>query len=263
MSTEEWKPVVGWEDLYEVSSHGGIRSLERRIISSTGADYIRPGRTLKPNLRSNTGYPLTVLHRGGRGVTKTVHRLVAEAFLPNPDNLPVVRHLDDDRSNNRVSNLAWGTAWDNSQDAVRNGRTTLGRRFRTHCPSGHEYTEENSYINPQNRRACRTCQREFQRVAAKRYREMGLPPGDARHGTPSGYDSYICRCEECVTQKRESGYRNLAVRFAKGLPDEDDPRHGTQTGYKQYGCKCDRCRSSNAAYEAERKKRKEIELVKP
>jgi hypothetical protein len=68
------------------------------------------------------GYNRVRFYKEGKPTTKRVHRLVAQAFLPNPDNLPIVMHLDDNPSNNHVSNLRWGTHLDNMQDKMRKGR---------------------------------------------------------------------------------------------------------------------------------------------
>jgi hypothetical protein len=105
---ELWEPIAGWEGLYEVSTHGRVRSLDRPG---------RRGRILKPFGK----YLAVTLNADGFQLDRSVHRIVAETFIPNPDDLPLVRHLDDDRSNNNVFNLEWGTQADNMADARRNG----------------------------------------------------------------------------------------------------------------------------------------------
>jgi len=104
---EEWRPVVGFVD-YEVSNYGRVKSLK-----------FGRSRILKPGIMPAGHHVINVL-RNGKQQTRLVHRLVALAFLNNPDNYPVVRHLDDDPSNNSVTNLAWGTHYDNMRDAVEN-----------------------------------------------------------------------------------------------------------------------------------------------
>lgn len=74
------------------------------------------------------GYQKVRLSISGKRRCFSVHRLVAEAYLPKPINAVMVRHLDDVKSNNHVDNLAWGTAADNAADAIRNGRTMKGRK---------------------------------------------------------------------------------------------------------------------------------------
>lgn len=118
---EKWKDVDGFPG-YQVSDTGKVRSFinNRHGISSESHE-------LKP-VYNRSGYPTVVLGRGNR---RLVSRLVASAHIPNPDGLPLVRHLDDDPSNNRASNLAWGTQTDNMQDCVRHGRLVGDTRAAT------------------------------------------------------------------------------------------------------------------------------------
>ena len=76
-------------------------------------------RKLKPGL-TKKGYLQVVLCKDGKEYTKKMHRLIAETFIPNPKNLPHVRHLDDNPLNNSIQNLAWGTNQDNVDDRVKN-----------------------------------------------------------------------------------------------------------------------------------------------
>ena len=102
---EVWKPVAGYEGSYEVSSFGRVRSLER---SEFIGPYIRlrKGKIMRQKL-TKYGYLEVTLFKNNKPSTKKVHRLVAEAFLPNPDNLPEVNHRDEDKTNNAVWNLEW------------------------------------------------------------------------------------------------------------------------------------------------------------
>lgn len=100
LSLEEWRPVKGYEGLYFVSNTGRIRS-----------NY-KGGRTLKIQTQ-HTGYKTVELFNNRIGKTLCVHRIVAEAFIPNPDNKPQVNHKDETRFNNHVSNLEWVTAKEN------------------------------------------------------------------------------------------------------------------------------------------------------
>ena len=95
-----WKPVVGYEGLYEVSNTGLIKSLNCY-------NYKEP-RIMKLGRRPD-GYLSVGLSKNNVTKTKTVHRIVAEAFIPNPDNLEMVNHKDEDRANNNVENLEWCT----------------------------------------------------------------------------------------------------------------------------------------------------------
>lgn len=119
---EIWKPISGYEDLYEVSSEGRVRSFDR-LIERTHAgqtNYILKGRVMKTR-PDKDGYMLVTLNSDGIARTFKVHRLVAEAFISNPKGLPQVDHDDGRRSNNRMTNLKWSTVRDNllSRKAIR------------------------------------------------------------------------------------------------------------------------------------------------
>ena len=106
---EIWRPVVGYEGLYEVSSTGRVRSLDRCLVNSFGRSVFIKGKLLK--IYDNTlGYKFVSLVMDKHPSPMYVHRLVAQAFIPNPDGLPQVNHKDEDKSNNRVENLEWCTA---------------------------------------------------------------------------------------------------------------------------------------------------------
>lgn len=155
MKDEEWRDIKGFEGYYQVSSRGRVRSVTRLVVFRTGAKRTYPGGLLKG---SGIRYPLVFLHRDGKGTPRTVHSLVAEAFLPNPEGHPLVRHLNDVPDDNRVENLAWGTDSDNRNDAVRNGVDYWTSR--THCKWGHEFTPENTRIERNGSRTCKQCDRE-------------------------------------------------------------------------------------------------------
>ena len=106
---EVWKDVVGYEGLYKVSDRGNVYSVVR--ISSIGRRI--GGLILKPRSLRN-GYLHVNLCKNGKVKTKSIHRLVAEAFIPNPNNFPEVNHLDENKINNELSNLEWCTSKYNS-----------------------------------------------------------------------------------------------------------------------------------------------------
>lgn len=121
-STEVWKDIEDYKGLYQVSNLGRVRSLDR--IDALGR--LRKGKVLAYGL-SGGGYLQVGLHRDGKVEQKLVHRLVSEAFLPNPDNLPQVNHKDEDKANNQVENLEWCTALYNNTYGTRVERVTKVR----------------------------------------------------------------------------------------------------------------------------------------
>lgn len=152
--TETWLPIPGYEGSYEVSDRGQVRSLDRMVGDSlmpNGRKFVK-GRMLQQV--SIKGYEAVSLSRREkkRGY---IHHLVLLAFVgPKPDGL-VVRHINGDRLDNRLENLAYGTYSDNNQDTVRHGRHHEASK--THCPNRHQYTEENTYRYSNGNRRCRTC----------------------------------------------------------------------------------------------------------
>jgi len=121
---EEWRPVVGYEELYEVSNWGNVRSIDRviDIIRSNGrpAKYVRAGKQLSINA-SETNYAMCWLEVDPVPRNVLVHRLVAQAFIPNQDNKPVVNHKDGNKHNNYVDNLEWATYSENASHAIATG----------------------------------------------------------------------------------------------------------------------------------------------
>ena len=101
---ERWRPIIGFEDYYEVSNHGSIRSITR-----TDSNNHRVKRTVLKPFIDKWGYEIVGIHKNGKRLTRRVHRLVAEAFIPNPYHYPQVNHKDRDKQNNKVSNLEWCT----------------------------------------------------------------------------------------------------------------------------------------------------------
>ncbi len=101
---EEWRPVPGYEGLYEVSNTGRVRSLDR-VDHFNGINRPRKGRELAHI--DKRGYHIVKLCKDGNVRAVGIHRIVASAFIPNPTSLPEVNHKDENKSNNNVSNLEW------------------------------------------------------------------------------------------------------------------------------------------------------------
>ncbi len=110
---EVWLPVENWEDLYEVSNKGRLKSLDRVVVSTNhnGTTFKRKykGKILKQQKDSKGRYWMVQFSRKGQKRDYLSHILVAKAFIPNPHNLPCVNHKDCDTSNNCVENLEWCT----------------------------------------------------------------------------------------------------------------------------------------------------------
>lgn len=116
---EVWKAIAGYDGVYEVSSIGRVRSLDHMVLGRYGGFVRKPGKVLRLKVEK-TGYHRVCLRRPGHAFSATVHRLVAETFIPNQDGLPVVNHKDGDKVNNCVENLEWCTYKQNSIHAIQN-----------------------------------------------------------------------------------------------------------------------------------------------
>lgn len=109
MESEIWKDVVGYEGLYQVSNLGRVKSLDRNVIGKDGRNTFFHGKIIKPYLHKTGCLVLNLRNTkidNKHHLTK-VHRIVAQAFIPNPQNLPLINHKDENRTNNNVNNLEW------------------------------------------------------------------------------------------------------------------------------------------------------------
>jgi len=148
-------PIPGCEGIYSITPDGRVWS-ESRHVERGGNLLPVGGEWLKIHV-NRAGYPYVRIVVNGKSKIRTLHRLLAETFIPNPDRLPEVRHLNDDKSDYRIENLAWGTRSENALDRVRNGIHPQSNK--THCIHGHEFTPENTQIK-RGQRVCITCRRE-------------------------------------------------------------------------------------------------------
>lgn len=182
-----WKEVPNSQGRYLVSSQGDVYSTRKNLL-------------LKPDLTKD-GYHRYVLRLPTGKARLYSHRLVLTAFDRAPLEGEIACHRNDVGTDNRLENLYWGTPASNTQDAVRNG----GHRNvkKTHCPEGHPYSESNTVLFRGYQRRCRECSRRWARKSSARRKARGLPKGDPRHGTLTGYTSYGCKCDACRDASRE------------------------------------------------------------
>lgn len=121
---ESWVSVKGYENLYEVSCQGNVRSLDRVVLQKNKFNLLSKrvykGRILKTRV-GKQGYPYLHLSKGGIRKTFKVHRLVAEHFIPNLEGKPEVNHIDGNKTNNSKSNLEWCTSSENKRHAHKTG----------------------------------------------------------------------------------------------------------------------------------------------
>jgi hypothetical protein len=109
---EVWKTIPGYED-YSVSTWGRVRR-------DTFGQGVKQKKTIQPSIHKK-GYLQIILSINGKRIIKKLHRLVAITFLPNPDNLPEVDHIDDNKKNNNVNNLKWSTGLNNIRRSWESG----------------------------------------------------------------------------------------------------------------------------------------------
>lgn len=119
----EWRPVCGFEGLYEVNNLGEIRNVRK------GRFF---GKVLRPNI-NKSGYSYVALFNHSKEKCLVVHRAVAEAFIPNPDKKRTVNHIDGNKQNNCVENLEWATHGENHKHAYRIGLKTTTDKQRENC----------------------------------------------------------------------------------------------------------------------------------
>ena len=125
---ETWRDIEGYEGIYQVSDLGNVRSLDRELAD---------GRKLKGKPRKSVldkdGYPRVSLHKNGKQRNFLIHRLVAQAFIPNPDNKPEVNHTQGVKTDNRVSELEWCTSKENTEHAMKTGLLSLAGEGNVHA----------------------------------------------------------------------------------------------------------------------------------
>lgn len=118
----EWKPVKDFENEYMISNSGILKSLEREVPGKLGSKRIITEKIISAT-DNGKGYLAVALYKDGKRYFRKMHRLVAEAFIQNPDNKPEVNHIDGNKKNNNVDNLEWVTTKEN---CIHRQQTGLG-----------------------------------------------------------------------------------------------------------------------------------------
>ena len=143
---EEWKNVEGYESLYQVSSLGRVKSLEKHFLRKYREGYRKqtiPEKILKP-FPTRTAYLLVKLTKNKIEKCFQVHRLVAMAFIPNPQNKPQVNHINGNKTDNKVENLEWVTQTENIRRAYATGLQNHETAVRVTTPDNkvHEFRNQ-------------------------------------------------------------------------------------------------------------------------
>jgi hypothetical protein len=139
VNKEFYKPIMGYEKLYEVSNFGNVKSLEK-IINKGKFGIVKFNEIiLKPVLRNKNGYLIVNLYKDKKVKIFQVHRLVAETFIPNINNKPQINHIDANKTNNHIENLEWVTPSENMIHALDNNLLTIPRGERNGM---HKLTKE-------------------------------------------------------------------------------------------------------------------------
>jgi DNA-binding transcriptional regulator YiaG len=127
MESEVWKPILGYEGLYDVSDQGRIRRVARSYQTSNGVTRNLTERVMKPFMNYGGYWRVKIANKDGVKANVTLHRAVCEAFYgPRPEGM-VIRHMDGDINHNALSNLQYGTQLENMQDKVDHGTNNVDK----------------------------------------------------------------------------------------------------------------------------------------
>ena len=213
---EVWKDVVGYEGLYMISSYGRVKRLGRYSIDVMGRRMYYEERILKKHISKTTGYPNVNLSKDGKAYTYNVHSLIADAFIPNPDNLPCINHIDEVRSNSVLSNLERCTyLYNNTYGAAKEKRNST---WQSRKKAIIQYDLNGNIIAIHNK------------SLAQIKREFGYSVSGCVHGNKKTAGGFIWKKEGEIPLIKEWKYYNLPIimydydgniiaKFEKGLED--------------------------------------------
>lgn len=155
---EEWRPIVGFEEYYKVSSLGRVKSLNRETPAPYGSTRTIPGRVMRP-AKDHDGYFWVTLSDGRKRKRKSVHSLVLGAFVGERPSGHDIAHADANPANNSLNNLRYATRSENMIDMVQNG--DHNKMQRSHCPYGHVLASPNLSAAKARKghRCCLSCER--------------------------------------------------------------------------------------------------------
>lgn len=122
LSNEVWKDISGYENIYQISNLGRVKSLKRELKNQHGKSNI-----IMKQRKNRDGYLRVNLKKDNKMKIVNIHRLVAIHFIENITQLPVVNHIDGDKNNNTANNLIWCTAQENTIHAFKNGLTSINK----------------------------------------------------------------------------------------------------------------------------------------
>lgn len=138
MEKEYWVDIKDYEGLYQISNLVKIKSLDRIVKGKNNSLRLKKGKILKLYLDKD-GYQVVMLYKNGANKFCKVHRLMAQAFIPNPLNLPQVNHKDENKQNNNVENLEWCDNKYNQNYGTRNERISKTNRHSKFCKKVYQY----------------------------------------------------------------------------------------------------------------------------